>query len=171
MDEPTNHLDINAMEVIENALLSFEGTVIVVSHDRYLLKKVPTAILELTENGIVSYLGNYDYYEEKNASIGSANKYIGNLNGGQAPAAADKQQRIAQREAEKAAALAQRKAEKAKARLEEEIAAAEAEVKRLEDELCRPEVFGDPAKAGELSKALNEAKELVDSKYSEWYNL
>ncbi len=171
MDEPTNHLDINAMEVIENALLSFEGTVIVVSHDRYLLKKVPTAILELTENGIVSYLGNYDYYEEKNASIGSANKYIGNLNKGAAPAAADKQQRIAQREADKAAALAQRKAEKAKAKLEEEIAEAEAEVKRIEDELCKPEIFGDPAKAGELSKALSEAKELVDSKYSEWYNL
>ena len=172
MDEPTNHLDVNAMEVIEDALLSFEGTVIVVSHDRYLLKKVPTAILELTENGMVSYLGNYDYYEEKNASIGSANKYIGNLAGGPAASAAlDKQQRIAQREAEKAEALARRKAEKAKGKLEDEIAAAEAEVKRLEDELCRPEVFGDPMKAAELSRALEEAKTLVDSKYAEWYNL
>lgn len=63
-DEPTNHLDISAREVFEEAIMSFPGTVIIVSHDRYLLRRVPTAILELTPQGINKYLGNYDYYEE-----------------------------------------------------------------------------------------------------------
>ena len=78
LDEPTNHLDINAMEVIEDALLEFDGTLIIVSHDRYLLKKIPTAILELSQDGITTYLGNYDYYEEKSGSVGSAKQYIKN---------------------------------------------------------------------------------------------
>ncbi len=63
-DEPTNHLDISAKEVFEEAISSFPGTVIIVSHDRYLLSRVPTAIFELTPEGINKYLGNYDYYEE-----------------------------------------------------------------------------------------------------------
>jgi ATP-binding cassette subfamily F protein 3 len=167
MDEPTNHLDINAMEVIEDALLAFEGTLVIVSHDRYLLKKLPTAIYELGENGITAFLGNYDYYEEKSAEAHPTKYSIGS---GRVKQAVSKQERIAQREAEKAAALAQRKAEKAKAKLEEEIAEAEAKVAEIEQMLCDPAIFGDSAKTMELSDALEKAKELVDTKYAEWYN-
>ncbi len=171
MDEPTNHLDANSMEVIEDALLSFSGTLIIVSHDRYLLKKIPTAILELTQDGIVSYLGNYDYYEEKNASIGSTKQYIKNL-GNSTIAESNKSLSGAESyQAAKAKATAEKKAVKAKAKLEEEIADAEKEIARLETELCKPSVFNDPAKAQELSDALSKAKELVDTKYQEWYNL
>lgn len=67
-DEPTNHLDISAKEVFEEAISAFPGTVIIVSHDRYLLQRVPTYIIELTPDGATKYLGNYDYFEEKSAA-------------------------------------------------------------------------------------------------------
>ena len=66
LDEPTNHLDIDSKEVVEEALDEFEGTLIIVSHDRYLLTKIPDRILELTPNGMAEYKGNFNYYLEKN---------------------------------------------------------------------------------------------------------
>ena len=68
LDEPTNHLDIESKEIVEEALLEFEGTLIIVSHDRYLLNLIPDRILELTENGLVEYKGNFDYYLEKSGN-------------------------------------------------------------------------------------------------------
>ncbi|NLC03433.1 MAG: ABC-F family ATP-binding cassette domain-containing protein, partial [Tissierellia bacterium] len=65
MDEPTNHLDIDSKEILEDALLDYQGTVFVISHDRYFLNRVTNKILELTADGIVEYVGNYDYYLEK----------------------------------------------------------------------------------------------------------
>ena len=173
LDEPTNHLDINAMEVIEDALLEFEGTLIIVSHDRYLLKKIPTAILELSQDGITTYLGNYDYYEEKLGQVGSAKQYVKNLGNAknQANSEIPPAKGAEAYKAAKEAAAALKKAEKAKLKLESDIAEAEAEVARLEAELCQPSVFSNPAKAQELSVKLDEAKALVDSKYAEWYNL
>ncbi|MBQ2160266.1 MAG: ABC-F family ATP-binding cassette domain-containing protein, partial [Firmicutes bacterium] len=67
LDEPTNHMDIESKEVFEEALSEFEGTAIIVSHDRFFLQKIPTRILELTPDGVVEYLGKYDYYLEKKA--------------------------------------------------------------------------------------------------------
>ena len=65
LDEPTNHLDIMSREILENALRSYSGTVLFVSHDRYFINQVATRILELSENGLANYNGNYDYYIEK----------------------------------------------------------------------------------------------------------
>lgn len=65
LDEPTNHLDIMSREILENALRSYSGTVLFVSHDRYFINQVATRILELSENGLANYNGNYDYYVEK----------------------------------------------------------------------------------------------------------
>lgn len=65
LDEPTNHLDIESKEVLENALLQFQGTVLFVSHDRYFINKVATEVIEISPNGSTLYLGNYDYYVEK----------------------------------------------------------------------------------------------------------
>ena len=80
LDEPTNHLDIESKEVFEEALLDFPGTSIIVSHDRYFLNRIPTRIVELTENGMDSYLGTYDYYvEKKQAQIQSGKKYMDEL--------------------------------------------------------------------------------------------
>ena len=65
LDEPTNHLDIESKEIVEEALMEFEGTLLIVSHDRYLLNTIPDRILELTEHGLVEYKGKFDYYLEK----------------------------------------------------------------------------------------------------------
>lgn len=68
LDEPTNHLDIDSKEVLENALIDFDGTLLFVSHDRYFINRVATHVLELSENGSTLYLGDYDYYVEKKAT-------------------------------------------------------------------------------------------------------
>ena len=65
LDEPTNHLDIDSKEVLENALIDFDGTLLFVSHDRYFINRVATHVLELSENGSILYLGDYDYYDKK----------------------------------------------------------------------------------------------------------
>ena len=69
LDEPTNHLDIDSKEVLENALLDFDGTLLFVSHDRYFINRVATQVLELSENGSTLYLGGYDYYVEKKTEL------------------------------------------------------------------------------------------------------
>ena len=65
MDEPTNHLDIDSKEILEDAILDYEGTVLIISHDRYFLNKVATKILDMKKDGMDEYLGNYSYYEDK----------------------------------------------------------------------------------------------------------
>ncbi|MFA9493752.1 ATP-binding cassette domain-containing protein [Streptococcus sp. E17BB] len=67
LDEPTNHLDIDSKEVLENALIDFDGTLLFVSHDRYFINRVATKILEISADGSTLYLGDYDYYLEKKA--------------------------------------------------------------------------------------------------------
>lgn len=72
LDEPTNHLDIDSKEVLENALIDFDGTLLFVSHDRYFINRVATHVLELSENGSTLYLGDYDYYVEKKAELAAS---------------------------------------------------------------------------------------------------
>ena len=72
LDEPTNHLDIDSKEVLENALIDFDGTLLFVSHDRYFINRVATHVLELSENGSTVYLGDYDYYVEKKAELAAS---------------------------------------------------------------------------------------------------
>lgn len=69
LDEPTNHLDIDSKEVLENALIDFDGTLLFVSHDRYFINRLATKLLEITEKGSTLYLGDYDYYLEKKAEL------------------------------------------------------------------------------------------------------
>ena len=72
LDEPTNHLDIDSKEVLENALIDFDGTLLFVSHDRYFINRVATHVLELSQNGSTLYLGDYDYYVEKKAELAAS---------------------------------------------------------------------------------------------------
>lgn len=195
LDEPTNHLDIDSKEVIEEALLDFPGTILTVSHDRYFLNRIPTRILELSAEGFTEFLGKYDYYEEKKASIQSAKQYVNALGkaaptgqgtseatsdpsgqgisgpdgqGSQPPAglsAAEERERKKQQEA------AERRVAREKTRLEEKITALEEELQMLEAEMGRPEYRTDHGKLTELSRRAGDVKTELDSTYESWLNL
>lgn len=176
LDEPTNHLDIESKEVFEEALLEFPGTVIVVSHDRYFLQRIPTRILELTHDGTVEYLGKYDYYLEKKGQGISGKKYLNRMQEENAhtDSAADKnadtetlsaaeQRRLnKEREAEK------RRRARLSEKLEQEISELEEKIAEIEQEICKPENMTDYELLGSLSKQREEAQERLSAAYDEW---
>ncbi|MBR0140127.1 MAG: ABC-F family ATP-binding cassette domain-containing protein, partial [Firmicutes bacterium] len=181
LDEPTNHLDISAKEIFEDALLKFPGTLLIVSHDRYLLQRIPTAIYELGKDGITVFHGGYDYYAEKRQSLGSGKAYLSQMvrvtensekaaeaEISAAEKALSKEARAAARLKEKQLAAEQRKKEKQKAAAEEAIASLEAEIAALEAELGRPEVLSDHEKIKELAERLEKAKAKLEEAYEAW---
>ncbi len=165
LDEPTNHLDIESKEVFEEALLEFPGTVIVVSHDRYFLQRIPTRILELTPEGAVEYLGKYDYYLEKKSEGISGKKYFSKASGktGKAPANSAEERRLKkEREAEL------RRRVRLSEKLETEISELEDEISKIEQELCKPENMTDYEKLTELGKRREAAEARLTEAYDEW---
>ena len=179
LDEPTNHLDIASKEVFEDALLDFPGTSVIVSHDRYLLNKVPTSIYELTQNGITVYPGNYDYYNEKKAEVTSTNAYMSDLhknNSVESDAPDDgsadaKQQRMEERRRNKEAQAEQRRIQRRAEALEKEIGELEEEIEQLEQEMYREEYQTDHAKLTKIAEKLAEKKTRLDEAYDEWSEL
>lgn len=176
LDEPTNHLDIASKEVFEDALLDFPGTCVIVSHDRYLLNKVPTSIYELTKEGITVYPGNYDYYNEKKAAVISASAYMNNL-GKEASSDSDvsseksvteKQQRMDERRRNKALQAEQRRKERRIEALEQLISDLEEEIEELNQKMCLEEYMTDYGKLTELSDIIADKKEQLAGAYEEW---
>ncbi len=176
LDEPTNHLDIASKEVFEDALLDFPGTCVIVSHDRYLLNKVPTSIYELTKEGITVYPGNYDYYNEKKAAVISASAYMNNL-GKEASSDSDvsseksvteKQQRMDERRRNKALQAEQRRKERRIEALEQLISGLEEEIEELNQKMCLEEYMTDYGKLTELSDIIADKKEQLAGAYEEW---
>ena len=176
MDEPTNHLDIASKEIFEDALRDFPGTVIVVSHDRYFLNKVPTRIIELGQDGIVNYLGGYDYYMEKKQSLGSGKNYLEEL--GQksstisdSTAAENGLSSMEVRRRDKEEQTRIRRLEKEQKRLEETIAETEAKIEWIQNEMCREEVYSDHQKVASHQSDLNGLEELLSETYDAWIAL
>lgn len=179
LDEPTNHLDIASKEVFEDALMDFPGTSVIVSHDRYLLNKVPTSIYELTQSGITVYPGNYDYYNEKKAEVTSANAYMNDLhknNSVEADTADDgsadiKQQRMDERRRNKEAQAEQRRRQRKAEALENEISELEEAIDMLEQEMYKEEYQTNHTKLSEIAEELAAKKERLDEAYNEWSEL
>jgi len=118
LDEPTNHLDIDSKEVLENALIDFDGTLLFVSHDRYFINRVATHVLELSENGSTLYLGDYDYYVEKKAEVEMSQTEEASTNN-QAKEASPVNDYQAQKESQKEVRKLMRQIESLEAEIEE----------------------------------------------------
>ncbi len=182
LDEPTNHLDIESKEVFEDALIDFPGTSVTVSHDRYLLNRVPTSIYELDHGIITEYKGNYDYYLEKKTSQQETAQAQGAAAGSREAASetglseedgavSDKQKRMEERRNVKEMQAQQRRRERRIAALEEQIAALEEDIAALEEQLGREELMSDHVKLAGITEQLSGRKEEMDRLFLEWAEL
>jgi ATP-binding cassette subfamily F protein 3 len=160
LDEPTNHLDIDSKEALEDSLINYEGTVVVVSHDRYFLNKVVDKIYDLSEDGAFEYLGNYDYYVEKKAELEETDDEV-TLN-------KTKTQINAEKKKERELIRNRQQREKTIRRLEEKILMHENEIHELENELCQPSTYNDSFLIINLNEKLNIRKEELQELYTLW---
>ena len=163
MDEPTNHLDIPSKEVFEDALLDFPGTLLMVSHDRYFLNKIPSRILELDTDGINVYLGQYDYYEEKKSQASGED-----VQPVEAVPAVTKTQLKEQRKKEKALEEEKRRKRREHRHLEEEIMNLEIKINELHEYMCREDVFSNRDKMLEADYQLKKAEAQLEDLYELW---
>ena len=171
LDEPTNHLDITSKEILEEALKSYTGTVLFVSHDRYFINQTATRILELTGETVVNYIGNYDYYLEKHDQMMSL--YVKKP---EAKTASDETpvRETAQKvdwQTQKAEQARIRKIENSLKKTEERISELEGKIAEIDEECAKPEVAVNSAKLGELTKQQSEYREELDKQYEMWEEL
>ena len=162
LDEPTNHLDINSREALEEALLLFDGTLLVVSHDRYFIRKLASRVIEMNGSGIEDYKGGYQYYldhrristmmesDEKSRSV-----------------SVSKQERMETKE-ERAR---RRKLEKQLASCEAEISKTEARLASISDEMSREDALSDHLLLSELHNEQLALETRLEQLYSEWTEL
>ena len=168
LDEPTNHLDIVSKEILEQALKDYSGTVLYVSHDRYFINQTATRILELTNQQLVNYIGNYDYYLEKKEELTSI----------YAPsAAADNVEKPAQSavkldwKTQKEEQARQRKRENDLKKTEARIEELETRDAEIDEEMSQPEVATDVAKCVALSNEKAEIAAELEQLYEKWEEL
>ena len=175
LDEPTNHLDMVSKEILENALNSYTGTVLYVSHDRYFINTTATRIIELVGQTTVNYIGNYDYYIEKKDALTAAALAGKPADSSSAVSAAQKN---AQKESAKAdwkqskeeQALLKKKKNELK-KTEERITVIEDRLKAIEEESALPAVCTDTARLLELHKESTKLSEELDTLYEKWEEL
>lgn len=181
LDEPTNHLDITSKEILEDALNSYTGTVLYVSHDRYFINRTASRILDLTKDGFVNYLGNYDYYLEKKEEIGaiptgnvssslssgisgvSMNAGVSSLKIG--TSVSDSKLDWKTQKEQQAAA---RKRENEIARLEAEIEKLETRDKEIDEMMASDEYCNVSAKLMELQQEKDEIAAKLEAAYERW---
>lgn len=196
LDEPTNHLDITSKEILENAIRSYTGTVLYVSHDRYFINRTATRILDLTAHSLVNYIGNYDYYLEKKADVEraqlgtasapagtalsqTADRNVRNLRINQSAGSAQGTIWSAakpQTQSEGKLVWQQQKEEQARIRkhqndlkkLENEIQSLEARNQEIDELLTREEVFTDPERLMALNKEKQETETRLEQLMEKW---
>ena len=162
LDEPTNHLDILSREALEEAILSYDGTLIVISHDRYFLNKVINRIVELQEEGTTEYLGNYSYYVEKKLNPLRFEAYEELANGKTKTQL--KEEKRKKREIEK-----EEKAKKLQIKkLEDEISKNEELLLALQEDLCKEEIYSNPSESERVNKEIRILEEKIEDLYMKW---
>ena len=160
LDEPTNHLDMDSREMLETALLGFEGTILTVSHDRYFINRIADRVLVMEPDGVTEYLGNYDDYLEKLAQKNAPEEEL-----------APQKTKTALREEkkrEKAAIEAARREKARIANLETQITDLEEQMTKLEIEMSDPEAYQDNARVQSMNKRYNDLQKKIADLYEEW---
>ncbi|WP_032120745.1 ABC-F family ATP-binding cassette domain-containing protein [Clostridium amazonitimonense] len=164
LDEPTNHLDIMSREALEEAISGYDGTIIVISHDRYFLNKVIDKIFELNSHGIKEYLGNYTYFQEKKKN---PQRYEGLEELQNKSKTQIAEERRKKREADK---RAKEEIKRVKS-MEEKIATIESNIVELQELLCLEEVYSNPEKSESIHREISELEQSVEDLYKQWEKL
>ncbi len=159
LDEPTNHLDIASREALESALEEYDGSMLVVTHDRYLINRIADRILSMENGEIVEYIGGYDEYQEARNAENNNNQEI---------VSEEKTEKSNDYKMRKEKRSAINKASGEVKRIEQKISNAEQELENIEKEMAKPEVAIDYKKVAELSKNAEDIKETISSLYEEW---
>ncbi|MEI3579265.1 MAG: ATP-binding cassette domain-containing protein [Acutalibacteraceae bacterium] len=169
LDEPTNHLDLDTKEALDKALAEFPGTILMVSHDRYLLSKVPTRIAEMTPAGMTVYQGGYEAYARGDRPIVTPEQPEPEP----APAVPEKKSEGATRPitAARSSGRRTRSAASVWRPLEKEIDADEAEIRRLGEFMAGEEAASDYEKLTEAANRMEELQQGLNAKYEEWSEL
>lgn len=162
LDEPTNHLDINSKEILEQALKSYEGTVLYISHDRYFINQTAQKIIELTKDKAVTYLGNYDYYMEKLEENKTETKSQETVTETENKIDWKKQKEIQAQ---------QRKKENQIKKLENEISETEDKITELDELLATEEVYTNSMRSREVYEEKEALEEKLMTLYEEWENI
>ena len=165
LDEPTNHLDIPSREALEEAILSYDGTLIVISHDRYFLNKVIHKIIELEENGASEYLGNYSYYVEKKKNPTRFEAYEDLANGKTKTQIKEEKKKQKNLQKEEKAKLQKIK------KTEEDIAKSEENLEKLQESLCLEEVYSNPEESIRVNKEIKDLEAHIEELYATWESL
>lgn len=159
LDEPTNHLDIDSKEVLEEALLQYDGTIFVISHDRYFLNRIATKLIELKPEGTETFLGNYAYYVEKKKQLFFEEEE---------PQLKTKTQLKEERRKEKEERDRLRQITKKGEFIEKEIMVLEEKLAELEALMCQEEVYAHPEKSREIHQETIGIKVKIEQLYEEW---
>lgn len=169
LDEPTNHLDLATKDVLDRALMEYEGTILAVSHDRYLLSRMPTKIVEMTPEGFIWYDGGYEKYKNRQAAaIGAANaakEPFADAQGAAAPAGTNEYYRSKKQRAQQVAR------KKRFVQVEEEISQLEEEISQKEGLLASPQVASDYEQVALLCQELESLRETLAQRMEEWEEL
>ena len=170
LDEPTNHLDIASKEILEEALNSYTGTVLYVSHDRYFINQTATRILDLTNQSVVNYIGDYDYYLEKKEEL--TEKY--------APSTAETATEVKEEtpsegkltwQQQKEEQARKRKQENELKKVEKRIEELETRDKEIDDTLVLPDVCTNVGRCAELSREKDKIQQELEELYEKWETL
>ncbi len=170
LDEPTNHLDLATKEILEQALYDYDQTIIFVSHDRYLLNKIATRIVEVTPDGVNKYPGNFDFYSRKKQEEELALQRI------EEEQKIEKQRELSQASNIKTYRNKEQRAQEVKKKntikqLEMEIDELQENINQIEKEISDPQIYTDFQLMGEKCTLLEEMKQQMSDKYDEWIML
>ena len=174
LDEPTNHLDIESKEVVEDALTEFGGTLIIVSHDRYLLTRIPDRILELTASGVIEYKGNFDYYLEKTEAPGDEVPDTEKSAAGvptQTAVSVTSTASEADRQARKQKEAEERRRARRGDEIEERIHELEGKIADIEESMNDPDKAADFEWMHEQAEKMAEYEKEITDLYDEWMEL